>query len=178
MVNALFDEVGWAPGDVRRWGVGVGPGSFTGIRVAMATVKGIVLASGAEVVGVTSLDALAEGLDTPALVVSMLPAGSDEIFLQATRGGGVVLPPAHLPIGEVVSTVRRLAGGGPVVVAGAAARRFDWDGVGAGVTLEAEPLRDVPRAAAVGRIALGREPDDVDGLEPLYVRPPRITFPR
>jgi tRNA threonylcarbamoyladenosine biosynthesis protein TsaB len=178
MVNALFAEVGWAPKDVRRWGVGVGPGSFTGIRVAMATVKGIVLATGAEVVGVTSLDALAEGLDTPALVVPMLPAGSDEMFLQASRAGRVVLQPTHLPTGEVVSTVQRLAGGGAVVVAGSAARRFDWDGVGAGVTLEMEAPRDVPRATAVGRVALARGPDDVDRLEPLYVRPPRITFPR
>jgi tRNA threonylcarbamoyladenosine biosynthesis protein TsaB len=178
MVSALFDEVGWTPGDVERWGVGVGPGSFTGVRVAMATVKGIVLATGAEVVGVNSLDALAEGMDGPAVHVSMLPAGSDEVFIQAVRQGSVVLAPVHLAIGSVVRTIEDLAEGGPVVAIGVGAQRVDWGQLGARVTIEAARPRDVPRAAAVGRIALRREAQEVDQLEPLYVRPPRITLPR
>jgi hypothetical protein len=40
------------------------------------------------------------------------------------------------------------------------------------------PPNDLPRASAIGRLALRREPDDADALEPLYVRAPDITMPK
>src|SRR5579883_1212223 len=102
MVSAMFDRVGWVAADVKRWGVGIGPGSFTGVRIAVATAKGIALATGAEVVGVTSLDAIAQGLGGGGeLVVSVIPAGKGELFVQARAGEAVVLAPTHLPIARV-----------------------------------------------------------------------------
>jgi len=187
MVSALFDGAGWAASDVARWAVGLGPGSFTGCRIGLATVKGIALATGASIVGVTSLDALAFGLEGDDLVVSVVAGGKGELYLQATRGGRVVLAPSHLRIGEVAARVAALDAAGRVVVAGEAAVEVDWSSLGARLALSIASPHDVPRAAVVGRITLERDgspgvapdtPEHADALEPVYVRPPDITMPR
>jgi tRNA threonylcarbamoyladenosine biosynthesis protein TsaB len=176
MVSALFDRVGWRAADVARWGVGVGPGSFTGVRIAVATAKGIALATGAELVGVTSLDAIAHGLGGGGeLVVSTVSAGKGELYVQARRAGTVVLAPTHLPIARVAVAI---AGSGSVVVVGEAARAVDWSPLGPGVVFQPDPPHDLPHASAVGRIAVARPAEDADALEPFYVRPPEITMPK
>ncbi len=209
MVSALFDRVGWRPGDVARWGVGIGPGSFTGTRIGLATAKGIVLATNAELVGVTSLDALALDLASPPAVVSVLAAGKGELFVQVRLGKELVLSPVHVRIADVGARVASAVGaflaidskgesagvlsarrpidskgesaGVPsarLTVAGEASREVDWSAVPGGVRLLADAPHDLPRASAVGRIALLRLPDDADRLEPVYVRPPEITMPK
>ena len=189
MVSALFDRAGWKAMDVVRWGVGIGPGSFTGVRIAVATVKGILIASGAEVVGVTSLDALADGIQAEHLVVSVVAAGKGEVFIQARLRGQLLVAPAHVPIAQAGSRIAEVmrsranarqetAAGARVVVAGEAALAIDWSALGADVVLASAPPHDFPRATAVGRIALGRPLDDANALEPVYVQPPRITMPK
>ncbi|MGH7439293.1 MAG: tRNA (adenosine(37)-N6)-threonylcarbamoyltransferase complex dimerization subunit type 1 TsaB [Polyangiaceae bacterium] len=183
MLDALVARVGWGPADVHRWAVGVGPGSFTGVRVAVALGKAIALATGAEIVGVTSLDALAHDVDDGALVVSVLPAGRGEVFVQARREESVVQPPAHVPVAEVAARIARLAaqeGVGGVIALGAAAAGVDWSSLGRALSLRAEAPHDHPRASGVGRLALGRpaaSAQEASALEPLYVMPPQITMP-
>jgi tRNA threonylcarbamoyladenosine biosynthesis protein TsaB len=180
MLDALFEGAGWRPADVERWGVGVGPGSFTGVRIGVATAKGIAMVTGAELVGVTSLDALAYGLPEDILVVSVVAAGKGELFVQGRRGGIVVAEPRHLRIVEVPAFVESLAREGQVIVAGEAAREADWGPLGTRATLRTEPPYDLPRAIHVGEIALRRPGGeaDADALEPVYVRPPEITMPK
>ena len=181
MLSALFSRVSWSASDVSRWAVGIGPGSFSGTRVAVATAKGIVLATGAELVGVTSLDALAEGAQTeegsPRLVVSVLDAGRGEVFLQARRGSVLSLAPSHLPLALVADRVSAVAGDERPLFVGEAALALATS-LAAGATFLTEAPHDLPRAAAVGRIALRRPAEGADVLEPLYVRPPEITSPR
>ncbi|MGD0524613.1 MAG: tRNA (adenosine(37)-N6)-threonylcarbamoyltransferase complex dimerization subunit type 1 TsaB [Polyangiaceae bacterium] len=180
MVSALFERVGWTARDVARWAVGVGPGSFTGLRIAVATAKGIALATGAELVGVTSLEALAFGLEGE-IVVSLLGAGKGELFVQAWResmAGPAVLGPSHLRTGDVAARLAALATAGERLrVAGEASAEVDWSALGERVERVAGPPHDLPHASAVGRIALGRATEDADALEPVYVRPPDITMP-
>jgi tRNA threonylcarbamoyladenosine biosynthesis protein TsaB len=178
MVSALFARVGWDPREVGRWGVGVGPGSFTGIRVSVATAKGIAIATGAELVGVTSLDAVAHGLQGLGLIVSAVAAGKGELFVQARRGDALVMEPSHVRIEEIAARIAALQPFGAVVVAGEAAGEVDWSVLGVRLSVAAQPPHDVPRASVIGRIALTRAPDDLATLEPVYVRPPEITTPK
>lgn len=180
MVSALFDRLSWAPTDVVRWGVGIGPGSFTGCRIGLATVKGIALVTGAEIVGVTSLDALAVGLEGDHVVVSVVPGGKGELYMQALRGGRVLIAPSHVRIVEVAERVAALDQDVRVVVAGEAAAQVDWSVLGGRVLRVAEAPHDAPRATVIARLVRERRlpPDDADALEPLYVRPPDITMPR
>jgi tRNA threonylcarbamoyladenosine biosynthesis protein TsaB len=187
VMSALFESVGWVPADVLRWAVGVGPGSFTGVRIGVATAKGIVLATGAELVGVTSLEAIAHGLPADDLVVSVVAAGASngELFVQARRAGRIVMAPRHLRQSDVPVFVASLAGEERIIVAGLAGLEVDWSSLEGRVVLRADAPHDLPRASSVGQIALAMPPaareaarENADALEPVYVRPPEITMPK
>ncbi len=188
MIERAFAEVGWAPRDVARWVVGIGPGSFTGVRIAVATVRGVVLATGAELAAVTSLHAMAylapSSLASGALVVPVLDALRGEVFVQAFIGGaGPIGEPAVVAASALdgwLSSLPDDARARPVHVVGAAA----W-----AVALGTLDARDVcrpqgwesvvPHAAGVAAAARAWAAKvDPDALEPAYVRAPSITLPK
>ena len=69
--------LGWS--DVTRIAVGTGPGNFTGVRIAVAAARGLALGLEAELVGVTSLQALAFGLERP---LACLDARRGSVYVQ------------------------------------------------------------------------------------------------
>lgn len=161
MIDRVFRAANAKPADVKRWCVGLGPGSFTGTRIAVATVKGIVLATGAEVVGVTSLEAmLALGGD-----VAAVDAIRGEVYVQAKGREPACLRPEDFSawLGAVT---------GPVALAGEAAKKIAC----AGCTHLDEPK--LPHARGVHLAARGRPATPLDALEPVYVRAPEITYPK
>lgn len=179
MVDLVFRDAGWRPTDVARWAVGIGPGSFTGVRIGVATVKGIVIATGAEVTGVTSLDALQVGI-APAAgegIVSVLAAMRGELFMQARGAEGRVREPEAVKLGDVSAWLAALPFERLVLV-GEGASAIDRTALKMPLSIHTEGPHDLPRAGAIARIAAGRGPDNADLLEPLYVRAPDITTPK
>ncbi len=71
--------VGWR--DLAALGVGIGPGNFTGIRIAVSAARGLALSLGVPAVGVSTLEAQAFGV--PGVVVSSLDARRDGLYVQA-----------------------------------------------------------------------------------------------
>ncbi len=184
MIDRVFRAAGLRPRDVARFAVGIGPGSFTGVRIAVATVKGIVLATGAELVAIRSLEALtarvprAEGR---VVVLAALEAIRGEVYVEAARGadvlGPVCLPPAEVPAWLAPFSTRN----DELVVIGEGAGRLrgELERFAVRVSrIDEDPALALPHARGVALAARGRGPIDPDALEPAYVRAPEITVPR
>lgn len=170
--------------DLELVACGLGPGSFTGLRVGLATAKGLAIARRTPLVGVPSIRVLARGRATPVrTVVAVVDAHKGEVYAAAYRSepdGTLVeiLAPFHAEPEPAGRTVRETLGAG-------AECWLCGDGVSAYgdrfvTALEAPfvrgaPIHDVPRAALLGIEALEafrtRGADDLDAVEPLYVRP-------
>ncbi len=154
---ALFDASARTLRDTGAVAVGTGPGSFTGLRVAMSVAKGIAAALGRPIVGVPSLEAWLAS-DTEA-VAAASRAGAHEAYVLA-RGEprAAVVPGAGLA---------ELADGRPIVAAGELADAFGL--------ASARPPRAALALAALASRRLAGDPagDDLRALEPVYLRQPR-----
>lgn len=95
-VDALLKRAGVALADLTAIAVSIGPGSFTSLRVGIATVKGLAFESGLPIAPVSTLAALARAVDpTDRIVVPMLDARRGEIYAAAYAAGSepeVVVP--------------------------------------------------------------------------------------
>lgn len=80
ILEDVLAQAGVSYGDLTAIGVGTGPGNFTGIRISVATARGMTLTLGIPAVGVTALEAQAEGHTAPAY--SAIPARRETYYLQ------------------------------------------------------------------------------------------------
>jgi tRNA threonylcarbamoyladenosine biosynthesis protein TsaB len=153
--DELLREAGFGPHDLGGLVVGTGPGSFTGIRIGLAAARGLALALGVPVAGVSTLDALAAG-SRGALPV--IDARRREVFV-LRAGEPVACRPAELDVES-----------GTVLVGDGAVRyRPELEAAGA----EIPPDRDLvhlPRSRFHAELA--RDFGDADLVEPVYVRLP------
>lgn len=165
MINALCIDATIAPRDFDAIAVGAGPGSFTSLRIGMATAKGIAYAANCPLWGVSSLAALAHGqlLHTPAaMVTAVLDARRAEVYAGTYRREGNVavligqervLPPDELaafipPGAQVVCDIRQPLAGFPVA------------------------RQATPSGTAVAQLALaGMRVDVLVSGAPSYIRP-------
>jgi len=192
-ITALLDAHHVTFADVDLYAVACGPGSFTGLRIGIATMQGLAFVGGRRIVGVSALDALAHAgsadLAPGAVVAAWMDAHRRDVFsalyrvqaaplydehrLEIIEGAAVDTPAATLDRG------RRHLSGAPSFIGDGATLYGD-------VVVTAVPsARIVPMpllAGTVGRLALraSRRGDAVDpaGLQPLYVRRPDAEVAR
>lgn len=184
MAQAVLEDAGLGWDGLDRIAVTVGPGAFTGLRIALAAARGFALAAGLPVVGITTFEAVAHGLPVEEragrAVLVAVDSRRAEPFLQLfapglTPAGEPAMPdPAAVP-GWLDAGLMALPAGVPLLVAG--------DGAGL-----VRPLLDgrpgiafaagsgMPDAAVVAALGAAREA----GLpaQPFYLRPPDVTLPR
>lgn len=111
LVDDVFKSCGASIRDVRRVVVTVGPGAFTGIRIGLAFAKGIKVATGAEVLGVSSLECLAQqalAASSSGPVAAVIDAKRDEVYvIGIDRAGACWLEASLLPLGEAITALQR-----------------------------------------------------------------------
>jgi tRNA threonylcarbamoyladenosine biosynthesis protein TsaB len=154
-VDALLRQAGAHPSDLDRLAVGIGPGSFTGVRIGLAVARGLALSLDLPGSGVSTLAALAAGAPG---ALPVIDAKRREVFT-LLDGEPRVLAPHELP----------LESGAVCVGDGARRYRSQLEERGAVVPPD-EDERHLPRARF--HAALAGEPRPVDELEPLYLRVP------
>lgn len=175
---ALVDRTGVALAQIDGFAVGTGPGSFTGLRVGIATMQGLAMAMGKPLFGVSGFDALARLADA-ARVATWVDAWRGEVYAALYEDGrevdGPVVARPHALLGRLT--------GGPVLFTGDGAV-IHRDGILAALgdrARFAEPVAPL-LAGAMGEMAAeafqaGHRPPP-DAIRPLYVRRPDAELAR
>jgi tRNA threonylcarbamoyl adenosine modification protein YeaZ len=150
-VDALLRQAGTHTRELNGLAVGIGPGSFTGVRIGLATARGLALALGLPVAGVSTLDALAAGAPG---ALPVIDARRREVFVP-----GRVLAPADVEIEP----------GRLCIGSGAVRYREPLEAKGAEIPPDGDE-RHLPRARF--HAALAKDFGPAEEVEPLYLRVP------
>lgn len=178
-LSFVFDSVGVAVSDIDLFGIGIGPGLFTGLRIGLTTLKGFLLPSPKPVIPVVTLEALVWKLrHSRSLLVPLMDARRREVYMGVYRFNTESLPEEILP--PMLASVDDIPG----ILAGYENLRFTGNGVavyrrelsnmfpgfrsrGRSSFLASE----ICRIAAV-RYARGEYVERLEDIRPLYLRPP------
>jgi tRNA threonylcarbamoyladenosine biosynthesis protein TsaB len=169
-VAATMEEAGLGFGDLEAIGVGIGPGTFTGLRIGVATARALAAAAGLELRPVSSLAALAAGIDSP-LSLPLIDARRGEVFAALHEDGQRLWEPFAAPAEEVAARV--VDAGLSPLAAGDGSIRFRGVLEAAGIRVEPEGSRaHVVRALHVCRLAAAAPPTAPEAVLPEYLRLP------
>ncbi|WP_284162641.1 tRNA (adenosine(37)-N6)-threonylcarbamoyltransferase complex dimerization subunit type 1 TsaB [Frigidibacter sp. SD6-1] len=165
MLEAMLAEAGHGWADLIAIGVGTGPGNFTGVRLSVSAARGLSLSLGVPALGVSSLEALAHGVERPC--ITSLDARQDRLYVQLFHPAHVTIPVLcdldTLP--DIPATTR------PVCIghqAGEIAAR-----IGGRAQAQRQSL-----PVAIAQIAHARHAVPADPPAPLYLRPADAAPPR
>jgi tRNA threonylcarbamoyladenosine biosynthesis protein TsaB len=182
-VDELLSASKLSLGDLGAIAVGIGPGSFTGLRIGLSYAKGIAMASGCAVIGVPSLDAIALAsleeakLSEGTQICCVVDARKGELYAALYR---VVSDGLEKVSEELLVVLEDLASrvAGDVVFAGDmrakdAAALFSPKGHVVAVLDTSKSVERGPCVAAIGAAMISRgEIAEPATLEPMYIRPP------
>lgn len=173
--TALLEEAERAVAAAGGWeavgsiAVGLGPGSFTGLRVGIATARGLALGRGLPVSGVCTLDALGRALGKG---LAVLDARRGEVFAALYAAGGERLwGPLVCTPEELAARVGELPQPPPAAGSGAVRFRHELASRGVEVPDDADPVHRIA-ARHLCALAAGAGGERAGAVAPIYLRPP------
>lgn len=189
-IDRVLKNSGVAIREITLFAVAAGPGSFTGLRIGLATTKALAATLDRPCVGIPTLHAVARAGGPSKATVALLPAGRGELFAQllSVSSGGLVTEhdvAAHLPPPALIEKYGRFtdltwAGAGAhaqrdflQAQAESAGIEFETGGAeseGWKMAVKDENLAKEIAALAQQRLALG-EQESAASLQAIYVRP-------
>lgn len=181
LLETVLAEAALGFADLDALAVTIGPGTFTGLRVGLAAARGLALARSLPLVGLTTLEAVAEpaGAEADETCIALFDARRDEVYMQAFASSLAPLtPPLLVPLDEAMTHLPP----GKLVLVGTGAELLSARLEAAGRAFRLSPAKPQPEAQAVGRIALARIAEQGLGAfrvapEPLYIRAPDAKLP-
>jgi tRNA threonylcarbamoyladenosine biosynthesis protein TsaB len=162
---------GWS--DLDAIAVGVGPGAFTGLRIGIATARALATAAGLALRPVSSLAALAAGIDAP-VRLPLIDARRGEVFAALFDGGRELWQPFAAAPEDLIGRLRE--GGFTPLAAGDGSLRFRGMLEEAGIPVEPEDSEaHVVRALHICRLGEGAPDESPEAVLPEYLREPDAT---
>ena len=167
-------QLGLKAAQVELIGVGIGPGSFTGVRIGLTTAKGMAAAGAAQLVGISGLDALAYSRrHAPGLVVPLIDARKRRFYAACYREGRRVGPYLDQRPAELAAALQAAAAPDEaVLLTGPAAAQFaaalGGGAPGSRWLVDAELPAPAPRSLL--ELTIRGAPTPAAEVTPLYLR--------
>jgi len=163
-IDFLMNSLDMKPTDLDRIAVAQGPGSYTGLRIAVATAKTLAHTLKIELVGVSSLQALIPD-QVEGLVIPIMDARRNNVYAGFYQSGQSVRPEAHLPLAEVLE-IAGVADQPVTFVGETAVFAEQIEAALPGVSVQPT----LPDAAAIGRLGLDLPAQSIHDFIPNYLK--------
>ena len=163
-IDFLMNSLDMKPTDLDRIVVAQGPGSYTGLRMAVATAKTLAHTLKIELVGVSSLLALVPE-QVEGLVIPVMDARRNNVYAGFYQSGQSVRPEAHLPLAEVLE-IAGVADQPVTFVGETAVFAEQIEAALPGVSVQPT----LPDAAVIGRLGLDLPAQSIHDFVPNYLK--------
>lgn len=171
MTDTLLKTASMKIKDIDVFAVSIGPGSFTGLRIGMATAKTFAQALDKPIIGVSSLEAIAQNFSfTHSVICPILDARRNEVYNALYKSGKEIISPRALHIDELLNELKDesviFAGDGVLIHKDKILQNANWCAAPQHLLL--------PKASSLAYAALKRAQnndfDDLYNLDPIYLR--------
>jgi tRNA threonylcarbamoyladenosine biosynthesis protein TsaB len=177
MIDSILQDTGISLEDIEGFSVSIGPGSFTGLRIGLSTIKGLAHVLQKPLVGISTLDALANNLKgSCGLICPILNARKNEVYTALYDGVTMNLLTEYLAVSpdKIIKIIEKK--GEMVTILGDGVEIFKdlfIDRLGEQIKF-ALPNNNLPRAGQIACLGAKKlikgQNDSLDLLKPFYIR--------